>query len=237
MEFRYNPELDPAELAAEFKKRGRISIRDIWPDEIAEQLHDWLANKVSWGLAYNDGDRAVQLSEDDLKGMTKQRQLELTNHINDQAKKQFTYCYHSYPILETYLEGVQEDNLLHQLLEFMNLPASLEFIRNVTGIPEILKGTALATRYGGGHFLTYHDDLPNQEPRRVAHVFNLTKRWDPNWGGYLNFFDRDGNIDFGLLPTFNALNLFTVPRLHSVSMVTPFSGTFRYSITGWFLDK
>ncbi len=61
MEFRYNPELDPAELAAEFKKRGRISIRDIWPDEIAEQLHDWLANKVSWGLAYNDGDRAVVL--------------------------------------------------------------------------------------------------------------------------------------------------------------------------------
>jgi Rps23 Pro-64 3,4-dihydroxylase Tpa1-like proline 4-hydroxylase len=238
MEFRYNPELDTAQLAAEFKeKHGRISIRDIWPDEIAEQLHNWLANKVSWSLTYNDGEKAVQLSENDLLGMTNRRQRELMDRINNQAQNQFTYCYHIYPIFETHLEGAEEGNLLHEMFDFLNSPASLEFIRSVTGVREIVKGTALATRYSAGHFLTYHDDVPNQEPRRVAYVINLTKGWNPNWGGHLNFFDRDGNITFGLLPTFNAINMFAVPRLHAVSMVAPFAGTSRYSIAGWFLDE
>ena len=237
MEFRYNPELDPAKLAAEFKQHGRISIKKIWPDEIADQLHNWLANTVDWRFVYNDGDDVVQLSEDEINRMTTRRQVEMINKINVQAKERFTFCDHTYPILETYLEEAEEDNLLHQMFEFMNSPPSLEFIRTVTGIPEILKGDAQATRYKGGQFLTYHDDLPNQEPRRVAYVYNLTKDWDPNWGGYLNFYDDDGNIEFGLRPSFNALNMFAVPKQHSVSMLAPFTGAFRYSITGWFLDK
>ena len=74
-------------------------------------------------------------------------------------------------------------------------------------------------------------------PCACAYVFNLTKDWNPNWGGYLNFYDDDGNIEFGLRPSFNVLNMFAVPKQHSVSMLTPFTGAFRYSITGWFLDE
>jgi Rps23 Pro-64 3,4-dihydroxylase Tpa1-like proline 4-hydroxylase len=36
------------------------------------------------------------------------------------------------------------------------------------------------------------------------------------------------------MPVFNALNLFRVPLLHSVTLVTPFAGGARLSITGWF---
>ena len=35
------------------------------------------------------------------------------------------------------------------------------------------------------------------------------------------------------MPTFNALNLFAVPQLHSVSFVPPFAGALRFSVTGW----
>jgi len=49
--------------------------------------------------------------------------------------------------------------------------------------------------------------------------------------GALQFYDRDDHIEEGYLPTFNALNLFRVPKRHSVTQVTSFGGL-RYSISG-----
>lgn len=237
MEFRFNPELDPDVLAKEFKKDGLIQIKDIWPAEIADELVDWLEKKTEWRFVYNDGDKVIQLSDSDIQRMTQRRQMEMINRINQQANKRFTYCYHTFPILETYQEAKDPDNPLHGLLEFLNTPETLDFMRQVSGIPEIIKGDAQATRFRGGQFLTFHDDLPNEEPRRIAFVFNLTRKWNPDWGGYLNIYDDEGNISLGLKPNFNVLNIFQVPRQHSVAMVAPFTEAFRFSITGWFMDK
>ena len=52
-------------------------------------------------------------------------------------------------------------------------------------------------------------------------------------GGLLLFDGEDGHIERGFTPSFNALNLFTVPQPHSVSRVAPFAANRRYSITGW----
>jgi Rps23 Pro-64 3,4-dihydroxylase Tpa1-like proline 4-hydroxylase len=41
------------------------------------------------------------------------------------------------------------------------------------------------------------------------------------------------DVTFGLSPRFNALHLFKVPQRHSVSLVAPFAGAPRLSITGW----
>ena len=56
----------------------------------------------------------------------------------------------------------------------------------------------------------------------------------PDWGGILQFLDRDGHVADGYVPVFNALNIFRVPQLHNVSSVVPFAGHARLSITGWF---
>ena len=37
----------------------------------------------------------------------------------------------------------------------------------------------------------------------------------------------------GVVPQFNTLNLFTVPRYHSVSMVMPAAPRRRFAVTGW----
>ena len=67
--------------------------------------------------------------------------------------------------------------------------------------------------------------------------FGLTRAWRPDWGGYLNFYDEDGDIVAGYRPRFNALNLFLVPQKHAVSYVPPFAPQARFAITGWFRDR
>jgi SM-20-related protein len=49
---------------------------------------------------------------------------------------------------------------------------------------------------------------------RVAYVLNLTREWQPQWGGYLLFHDEDGDVIAGYKPRFDALNLFAVPQAH-----------------------
>jgi Rps23 Pro-64 3,4-dihydroxylase Tpa1-like proline 4-hydroxylase len=67
----------------------------------------------------------------------------------------------------------------------------------------------------------------------AAYVFSMTKVWDKNWGGHLAFFDDAGNITHAFVPSFNTLNIFLVPQLHSVQLVSPFAGANRSSYLGW----
>ena len=106
-------------------------------------------------------------------------------------------------------------------------------MRAVTGDDTIAFADAQATRFDPGHFLTCHDDKVGGKSRRVAYVLSLSPVWRPDWGGALQFFGVDGNIEQAYVPTYNAINLFRVPSDHSVSIVAPFAGASRYSITGW----
>ncbi len=52
-------------------------------------------------------------------------------------------------------------------------------------------------------------------------------------GGYLQFFDDNGDVVHGIRPAFNAVSVFTVPVQHAVEMVTPYAPRLRLSLTGW----
>ena len=58
--------------------------------------------------------------------------------------------------------------------------------------------------------------------------------WDRDWGGLLQFFDAEDNIEAAFKPSFNTLNIFTVPQHHSVSMVATYVQAQRLAVTGWF---
>jgi Rps23 Pro-64 3,4-dihydroxylase Tpa1-like proline 4-hydroxylase len=122
---------------------------------------------------------------------------------------------------------------LATIVEFVNSPQVLDFVRGVTSLDAIAWADAQATLYRPGDFLTLHDDRTGGHKRMAAYVLNMTPSWRAEWGGILQFLDEAGNIDEGYVPAFNALNLFRVPMLHSVSQVAIFGGL-RYSITGWF---
>ncbi len=228
-----NPELALAQLSNEFNTRGRVQVRRVLQFNAADQIYDCLHKEVPWTLAFRDSSGARTMAADDHAVMTDADKDALFAEIHAIAKDQFQFIYNSYMMVTAYKEGRNPDLLLHRLLEFLNSPLWLEFMRNLTGISGINKTDAQATRYLPGHFLKFHNDHEPKEKRLAAYVLNLSRNWQADWGGLLHFMDEDGNIIDTLLPRFNTLNIFSVPANHFVSEVAPFARTPRYAITGW----
>ena len=238
--FSLNPLLDPAALAEQFKRDGRVQVRDVLTQAAATAVHEILARATPWGLAWqagSDGPHAIRATE--LAADPAGEQRKIASAVTAAARRgDYAVQFAQYPILDAYLGGWAPGGPHDLLLEHLNTEDFLGFIREVTGIPEIRKGDAQATLYAPGHFLGLHTDSHVGEGWRVAYVFNFCREeWRPEWGGYLNFYDDEGDIVAGYRPRFNALNLFSVPRAHAVSYVPPFAPIGRFAVTGWFRDR
>ena len=236
-----NPDLDRAALAAEFARIGRLQIRDVLTNASAHGLRRILAEQTPWCLAWQamaDGPHLVR--QERLAQMSTDELVEIRSKLKAaRGEGAYAFLYHSYPLVTAYLERWRPGSLQDRLLEELNGADVLQLIRDVTGVPEIVKLDGQATLYAPGNFLWPHNDQESERGRRVAYVLNLTcDDWKPEWGGYLTFFDSDWNIEWGVRPRFNTLNLFRVPQWHSVSEVTataPPGG--RLAITGWARDR
>jgi len=234
--FALNPALDVAELGEAYAQKKRLHIPDILVAESAETIASCLATQVPWGFAYSDGEPKYHRAEA-LARMPAEEQQAILKLVSERAKAGFQYAYNTYPILDAYLQKWGQVPLLDHLLDFINSPEVLNFARKLTGRDDIIKGDAQATRYGPNQFLKLHDDDVANEYRVAAFVFNFTRDWDPDWGGYLQFFDENRDITDAFLPRFNALNVFTVPQDHAVSCVAHYANAQRYAVTGWFRYK
>ena len=232
-----SPALDRAALAAEFGKRGRLQIRDVLTAASAEKLRTVLIEQVPWGLACQAGAETPPrlIRAEQLANVPPAELRRLA--AGAAADTAYGFAYHSYPLVTAYLERWAPGSAMAQLLEELNSPAMLGFMREVTGVAEIVKLDGQATLYAPGDFLRLHSDAESERGRRVAYVLNLTLGdWQPHWGGYLNFFDDDGDIELAFKPRFNSLNLFRVPQWHDVGEVSRAAPLARYAITGWARD-
>lgn len=238
--FTLNADLDRDALAEAFARDGRVQVRDLLTPETAEEIHRILAGATPWGIAWQAGDKEKPqaIESDELRSDpgAKQRDIMQATYAAA-AGGDYAFQFARYPILNAYLGKWNEGGPHDLLLEYINTPDFLDFIRHVTGIPAIVKGDAQATLFAPGQFLGLHIDSHVAEGWIVAYVMSFTKDWKPDWGGYLNFFDEDGDVIAGYRPRFNALNMFKVPRSHAVSFVPPFAPVGRFAITGWFRDR
>lgn len=239
MEIQFNPDLDIAALAASFADKGRVQVRDVFVPACADEIYRCLLQDVPWSLAYNEGEKNHLIPVAEFRATAPEEQAKTLQQIIARAGKEFQFSYLSYMMIDAYIEERDLHLIpLHTMVEFLNTPSNLDVIREITGIPEIKKGEAQATCYHPNQFLTLHqDDVTEESGRLVAFVFNFTKNWNPDWGGYLQFYDAHGNIAEAFKPDYNVLNMLRVPQDHSVSFVTPFAGAPRLSITGWFRDR
>lgn len=231
---RINPALDAGKLARQFKREhGRSQIRDFLAAEDAEWIYDQLANHTPWGLVYNVGGAVEELSNEQLSRLSVPQLNQMAGGVIERAKTQYQFLYHNFPITTEYFNTGSTLPIL-RFFEWLNSPATLDFLRTLTGRPDVRWADAQATLYARGHFLKSHSDLePHNNRRAAAYVFNFTRLWERDWGGYLQFFNDRHDIEQAIRPIFNALNVFTVPQDHSVGMVTSFSGGRRLAITGW----
>ena len=234
---RLNPSLDIPALKKDFAIARSLHIPGILTDYAAERTARCLAQDVDWHLVFNEGKKSHTLYPDQFQGMTTEQHKQLRQKVLKGAQAGFQFIYNYYNIYDYYLNGKNMDHFLHRFHEFLNSAPFLDFIKEITGKDTIAFADSQATAYGPGHFLTMHHGQVEGKNRKLAYVFNFTRKWKMDWGGILQFLGDDGNIKGGFIPTFNALNLFEVPQNHSVSYVSPFCPATRYAITGWLRES
>jgi hypothetical protein len=236
--FKINPALDRAALAARFAAARRVQIRDLLTPETAATVYDVLARGTPWGLAWNDGSTPGDIGNAELGRIAPDRRAAMGRALGEQVRRRgYGFAYHRYPMVRAYLEQWDASGPLHLLLEHINDEPLMDFVRTVTGMPDLAKADAQATLFAPGQFLGVHNDSHVAEGWRIAYVMNFTRDWHEDWGGYLLFYDEDGDVVAGFRPRYNALNLFAVPQRHNVTYVPPWSPVGRFAITGWFRDK
>ena len=228
-----NPSHDLSELNRKLQKNSRLQVADFFTADTAEYLYKLLVENKHWYMAYNDGNNFYESSMDQLQALAPQQRQKFMNNIYGRARIQFQYVFYQYYITQAIELNEHPGDPLHQMHDFMNSDEVLTFMKKLTGDSSIIKADSYASMYLPGHFLTAHDDRHDKHDRVAAYVFSMTRNWDKNWGGNLAFFDDNGNITEAFNPSFNTLNIFLIPQMHSVQLVTPFAGTNRTSYLGW----
>lgn len=229
-----NPDLDRNALAARYREDGRVRVENVFDLEVAERIRRCCIDDVPYEfLFYVDG-KNVAISAREMNGLDLAQRKELQQSMISAASDGVGFFYCGYKM--TRMKDAPNDNLefLHGVFDYLNSEEMLAFAGDVAGRDDLRSADAQFTRYTSGHYLTRHQDDVGTEMRRIAYVLSLSKGWHPDWGGLLQFFEDDGTPRDAWLPTFNAMAIFDVRHVHSVTFVTPFAKEPRYSLTGWF---
>ncbi len=229
-----NPELNLSALSEQYATDGMVQIEQALRPQVAEVLHDCLATKVPWSLAFRDASGPRKLWSEELAGMDQASLKALDDEIVRIARSEFQFRYDSFMMVTAYKEKRHPQLVLHRVIEQINSQPWLQAFRTITGYNGIRRADAQATRYIAGHFLRRHNDLNEDDGRLCAYVINLSRDWQADWGGLLQFLDQRGEVRRTLMPRFNTISLFRVPAEHCVSPVAAFATGARYAITGWF---
>lgn len=228
-----NPKLDLGAYRNEFSKTGRIRIRNALPPEIADRLSADM-QQLPYKLFCATGQGVAVIDPAEMVSWERSLQADLQKALNEAASRAEGFAYFGYRLTETFKDGVH-DTPLGRFYNAIRSKQTMEAIQKVTNAKTFDNVFAQATEYRPGHYLTRHLDDPKGEHRKFAFVLGLTKKWDPDWGGLLQFFDDDGQPTDSLSPGYNTLDLFDVRHVHSVTYTTPFCQNPRHAVSGWFV--
>ncbi|WP_052631562.1 2OG-Fe(II) oxygenase [Pseudoxanthomonas suwonensis] len=226
-------ELDIEPFRARLRAHGRVQIPGFLQEDAATRLHHCLRDEVRWETAQRaDAEPAPGQSASAVPGSA--QDAALLEAATRRAREGFEFYFDRYRMIEARRDGLDPELVLHAVVDFLNSPPFLQFARHLTGDQAIRMVSAIAVRYRTGHFLRAHNDRVGDEDRAFAYVMNLSRDWLPDWGGLLHFLDpAEQRVVDTFTPLWNSLSLFRVPQPHVVSLVAPWAGAPRYSITGW----
>ena len=235
-----DPRFDPAPWCALLQRDRRVQVENFLQPEVAERLRACLQTEVPWTLALRDADGARTIDHPTYAAMQAPAVAALLEATAVGARAGdreagFRFAYDSYMMVSAYTQGRDPGLLLHRVLELFNTLEYIALMQSLTGDARVRRVNAQATRYRRGHFLRWHTDIDSNEGRLYAYVLNLSREWNADWGGLLQFIDDDGRVLDTFLPRWNTLSLFAVPAGHAVSLVAPWAAADRLAITGWLL--
>ena len=224
------PALTSAAMA--FAENGHVRIETVFSPGAAASLYRHLSGELAWSRVFNQGEKTWDLGPESITALAG-ADAPLLEAVHRSARDGFQFLFDSFRVSDHPGERAGRALLVDQLIDALNGQAWINVLRRVTGFASIAMVDGQATRYLPGHFLTGHDDDVTGKNRLAAYVINLTPNWRTEWGGLLQFHDAADDVRFAYRPCFNAIHLFRVPQLHSVSYVAPFAPEPRFSITGW----
>lgn len=210
---------------------GRVRVPDAVPD--VEAFHAAMNDPAMvWNRAIRNPYNAdVPVAVFEAEPIAEQ--MRLIGMAHEEATEGFQFIFDRLRLGPARTMGLAIPQALYDLHALFNEPGFLDFARRLTGDDRIAYVDAQATRYLPGHFLNGHDDRHEGAGRLYAYVLNVSPLWRAEWGGLLMFLDGAGDVTETFTPAAGTLNVFRVPQSHAVSMVAPFAGAPRYSVTGW----
>lgn len=231
---RLNPLLRPAAYRPVFERHGRLHVPDFLTPASARDLTETLRGANDWTRSIHvEEGQDLDISVAELEALPADERAAFERGLADSSTDSLQYMFDTVRISAEIKAGRPVETPLEALHTFINGPEFLAFVAQLTGDQRLAFADVMATRYLPGHFLTAHGDENPKEQRLYAYVLNMTEAWRADWGGVLMFLDEDGHVAEGYVPAFNALNIFSVPQTHAVSMVTRLARVPRLSVTGW----
>lgn len=224
--------IDVAAAAAEFARTGHVRLQPFLAQDAAIACLAELKGRDDWVQVVNSGDKVFDLSRAARAAMTAQQREALDQAVLAGAQSGFQHRYEALRLPDGNAPVPAGDALVARWPAFLSAGPVRDLLRRVTGRADIEFADGQATAYAPGDFLTGHDDDVPGKQRRAAYVFSLNPLWRVEWGGLLLFHDGPDRVR-GVMPAFNSLDVFAVPQMHSVSMVTGSVPNRRYAITGW----
>ena len=213
IELSIQPQHRAEKLSEPLQHRGRLQVPNFLAEHSALELYQLLQEHSHWYLTYNEGQQNYESEESAFSALPTSQQQKFLNNIYSRARENFQYLFKQYYISQAVKLGENAGHPMHEIHDWVNSEEFLGFMRQLTKSPEATRSDSYASVYEPGHFLTMHE----------------------NWGGYLTFYDEEGNVTEAFKPTFNTLNVFTIPQKHAVQLVAPFAGSLRTSYMGWLL--
>lgn len=228
-----NAALDWETIRDDLAAKKHLVVPDIFEQSFANKIEDCLKTKVPWQIAYRDGEKDVAVNQQELRARTPEQNRAFHKALMTQAQREYQFYYNRYPMIDAYVQGLNQGLFLHEVTEYLNGEDFLKFARFITGDPEIRKSEPQATCYIPGNFLKLHNDFASKEyDRRFALVFNFTRRWESDWGGLLQLVD-DNQVKETITPGFNSVSILKLPQRHQVSYVAPYATEQRLTVTTW----
>ena len=235
-----NKSLDLATLRKSFNLDRRLIIENFLQTDIAEKTRNICLTEIPFTTHYVLDEQYQSKTKDELVAMSPKQAQDTFRRISEAATRGVGFLYEGY--LQSRIKSVSANlqpglDFAHQLFEYFSNKEVINLIKDITGDNSITHAEPQFTRYTKGHFLTRHLDIVPNGNRKFAFVLGLTKGWHPDWGGLLQFYEKNGTPRDAWTPQFNVLSIFEVSHVHAVTYVTPFATEPRLSLTGWFVSK
>lgn len=216
---------------AEFAQSGVLSIPGFLDEKESAELLASLTQRDDWLEVFHANGSTYEMKVEDYLAMDPTEREALERMVWREASSGFQFRFRTVRVPDAIEQRAPSTDPLHLFAARLCATEMLDRFRHITQCSALNFADAQATAYSAGHFLNQHDDAVEGKGRVAAYVYGLTREWAPDWGGHLIF--PEGERISGLMPQFNTLRLFAVPRPHSVTFVPPFVSYSRYSITGW----